>query len=116
MSATPSSKSSRSPARIFSRIGASVSSLSRTATTSRLLLSVDYCVGQGLELVAMELSVEACPGLVSVVEGDLPSFVEGACGGDADERAVHRAAGERCAHGSVALRGEEQRQGRGADA
>src|SRR5947209_10972139 len=62
----------------------------------------------------MELTIEARPGFSSVVEGDLPGFVEGAGRRDPHERAVHRPAGERFADDLVTLGGEEERQGRRA--
>src|SRR4051812_2176391 len=111
MRVTPSSKSSRSPASTFSRIGASVSRVSRTAMR-RLPFPVDDCASQGLELVTVQLAVEARPGLPSVVERYPASFVEGAGRRDAQERSVHGSAGERRANDGVLLCGEEERQGR----
>ncbi len=93
MSATPSSKSSRSPASTLSRIGASVSQLQNSHCG--YLSPVDDCVRQGLELVSVQLAVEPRPGLSSVVERDFPGLVEGVGRGDAHERAVQRPAGER---------------------
>ena len=60
----------------------------------------------------MELAVEACPGLSSVVECDIAGVLERAGCRDTRQRTVHRAARERGAHDVVLLRGEEQRQRR----
>src|SRR5215472_3876163 len=110
MSATPSSKSSRSPASTLSLIGASVSS-SRTAICG-LPLPVDDCVRQSLELVSVQLAVETCPGLSSVVERHVPGLLQSAGRRDTHERTVHGAAGERGAYDGILLRREQERQGR----
>src|SRR2546429_9612673 len=108
MSATPSSKSSRSPASTFSRIGASVAGVSRTAATC-LPLPVDDRVRQRFELVSMQLPVETRAGPASVVQRDLARALQctGRC--DADEDAVQRHAGAGLAPRLVLLRGTQMR-------
>src|SRR6476661_4675637 len=113
MSATPSSKSSRSPASTFSRTGASVAGVSRTAATC-LPLPVDDRVRQRFELVAMQLPVEARAGSASVVQRDLPRAFERSGRGNAYEDAVKRSAGECLPHELVLLRSQEERQRRRA--
>ena len=113
MRATPSSKSSRSPASDL--LPDRRERVERVQNGHvRLPLPVDDCVRQGLELVSVQLAVEARPGLSSVVERHLARLVESAGRGNAHERAVHRPAGERGAHDRVPLRGEQERQGRRA--
>src|SRR5438067_3037058 len=111
INATPSSNSSRSAASTFSRIGASVSSVSRTAMR-RLPFPIDHCVSQGLELVAVQFAVETRPGAPSVVEVHLASLLESAGCGDAHEGAVQGAPGECVPDDRITLRGKEERQGR----
>src|SRR5207248_4769762 len=114
MSASPSSKSSRSPASTFSRIGASVSSVSRTATCPVLPLSVDDRARERLELLAMQPAVETCAGTCSVIERNLPGALERAGCGNTHERTVHRSARERGVHHLVLTRGEQERERRGS--
>ena len=108
--ATPSSKSRRSPASIFSRIGSSVGSVENG---DQLLLSTTAS-RQRLELVPPRGAVEAGPGLRSVVEGHLARSIERTGRGDANEGALQRPARERSAHDRVLPRGEEKRQRRRA--
>src|SRR3954453_8568044 len=111
MSVSPSSKSRRSSASTFSRIGASESRVSRTATCA-LPLSVDDRVCQRLELFAVQLSVEARPGSPSVVQGNLARALERTGCGNAHERPSlrqrERVAGERGEDDLVLLRRKEQ--------
>src|SRR3989440_3865093 len=106
----PSSKSSRSPASIFSRIGAIVSSASRTAND--LPLSVDDGVRQRLELIAMELAVQARAGTPSVVECNFARTLQRAARFNPHERPVERAAGECVTDDRILLRREQERQRR----
>src|SRR5581483_11673961 len=62
----------------------------------------------------MQLAVQAVSGPTGVVERDVSGLLERTGRGDADERAVERAAGERPAHDLVLARGEDQRQRRRA--
>src|SRR6476646_9144591 len=110
MSVRPSSKSRRSPASTFSRIGASVSSSCSTATVP-LSLSVDDGVCKRYELVLVQLAVEACSGAPSVVQRNVAGAFERTRCGNPHERSFERAARERHAHDVVLLRREEQRQG-----
>src|SRR5690349_24792846 len=80
--------------------------------TSRL--PVDDGVGEGLELVAPQMAVEARSRAAGVVERDLTRRLERAGLGDAHERAVEGAAGQRAPHRRVLARGEDQREGRRA--
>src|SRR5215210_7100932 len=73
---------------------------------------VDDCVRERLELLPVEAAVEARPRPLSVVERHLMGPLEGAGGGDAHERALHRTAGERRAHDPVLPRRQQQRQRR----
>ena len=77
-----------------------------------LAVSVDDEMGQRFELLAVHVAVEARARAVSVVERDRPGALERARGGDADEGAVERAAGEGVVHDPVLTGGEEQRQRR----
>src|SRR4029077_9916600 len=106
----PSSKSSRSPASTFSRIGASVSSASRTAND--LPLSVDDRVRQRLELVAMELAVQARAGTPSVVECNFARTLQRTARCNSHERSVERSAGEGYADDRVLLGREQEGQRR----
>src|SRR3954454_23658303 len=116
MRVSPSSKSSRSRATTFSRIGASESRVSRTATC--LPFAIDNRVCQRLELFAVQLSVEARPGSPSVVQGNLARAFERTGCGNAHEcpslRQRERVAGERGEDDLVLLRRKEQRQCRRA--
>src|SRR3954452_2643985 len=107
MSATPSSKYSRSPASTFSRMGASVAGVSRTAATC-LPLPVDDRVRQRFELVAMQLPVEARAGSASVVQRDLPRPYEHSCRSTPHEDSVERSAGKPRPNELVLLRSEEE--------
>src|SRR5436305_5281590 len=77
-------------------------------------LSVHDGAGQGLELLAATVAVEAVAGSAGVVEGDRPRAVEGAGLGDADQGAVELAAAQRAAHRLVLAGGEDQRERRRA--
>ena len=67
-------------------------------------------MGQRLQLLAVQLAVQARPGAAGVVERDLACLVQCAGGSDADERAVDRAPGERAPDNLVLARGQDQRQ------
>src|SRR5262245_56597583 len=69
---------------------------------------------QGLELLPMQVPVQARTRLASIVERVLASPLEGAGRRDTDERAVERTARERVADPPVGARREEQRQRRRA--
>jgi len=70
-------------------------------------------VGEGGELVAVELAVETGARAARVRECDLPALLERAGGGNPEQRAFElRASGERGAHGLVALGREQQRKRR----
>ena len=69
------------------------------------MLPVHDGVGQGLELYAVHVAVQAGTRIARVRERDLPALVERACGGDAKERTLElQAAGERGVHSFVTLR------------
>src|SRR5438132_6858251 len=77
-----------------------------------LAFPVDDQVGQGLELLAVELAVQVLTRLARVLEGDLARALERAGLGDADKRSVERAARQRPPHDRVLAGGEEERQRR----
>src|SRR5712692_2144315 len=79
---------------------------------AHLTFPVDDQVGQGLELLAVELAVQVLTRVARVLEGDLARALERAGLGDADKRPVERAARQRSPHDRVLASGEEERQRR----
>src|SRR5829696_540755 len=84
----------------------------RPSLITRSRLPVDDGVGQGLELVAAHVAVEAVARTARVVERHLAGGLERACLGHPDERAVERAAGKGRTNARVFARRQDQRQRR----
>src|SRR6266516_4564037 len=78
-----------------------------------LTFSIHDGVGQGLELFAMQLAVEACTGIARIRKRDLAALLDRPCRSDAQKRTFQLGSTrKRLAHGLVSLRSEQQRQRR----